>query len=309
MTPLRANGASGVCWGENNPLLKRGGCVISDRIDRWLRDKELEGCSPSSIHTYLKSLRLFEADMAEQGVLIDEVTIENVKDWLAGKKRNGLSPNALRLYTVILKSFYGLTKKELKTPRAYRVKPINVLTPEEMSDLYCAADLLRDRALIGFGYKVGARRIEICRANIGDVDFGDLRVRIHGKGARERHIGMDSELEMLLAEYIESLGDVGFTDPLIVNHWGKRLSVNSVQPLLQKVAARTTIKDWKSRVHPHMLRHCFAKHLYLDGVKIRTLQRLLGHSDIRTTERYLVMLGCEIEEDYRAHSHALSLER
>lgn len=280
-----------------------------DRIDRWLRDKEFEGCTTASIHTYRKILRMFEGDARREGLILDQIGVEGVKTWLLKKKHNGISPNGLRLYTVILKNFYGLTKEDLKTPKAHRIKPINVLTPEEMNELFYGAELLRDRALIGFGYKVGARRIEVHRANIGDVDFEDLRVRLHGKGAKERHIPMDNELEMLMAEYIESRGDTGYEDPLIVNHWGKRLSVHGVQGLLHKAAVQTTIKDWKSRVHPHMLRHCFAKHLYQAGVKIRSLQRLLGHADIRTTERYLVMLGCEVEEAYLAASSALSLRR
>lgn len=280
-----------------------------DRIDLWLRDKELEGCTEQSIGTYRKALRMFEADARRESLTLDQVGVEEIRTWLIAKKHNGLSPNALRLYTVILKNFYGLTKDDLKTPRASRIKPINVLTPKEVNELYYAAEELRTRTLIGFGYKVGARRIEICRENIGDVDFGDLRVRLHGKGAKERHVPMDSELEMLLAEYIDGRGDVGLVEPLFVNAWGKRLSVNSVQYLLQKVAATTSITDWKARVHPHMLRHCFAKHLYLAGCKIRALQKLLGHARIETTERYLVLLGCEVEEAYLAASSALNLRR
>lgn len=280
-----------------------------DTIDRWLRDKELQGCTPASIATYRKLLRHFEDEVAKGGLTLENVGVEDIKTWLSRKKHNGISSNALRLYTVVLKNFYGLTKEDLKTPVAHRVKPINVLTPKEMHELYCAAELLRNRTLIGFGYKVGARRVELCRANIGDVDFEDLRVRIHGKGQKERHIPMDTELEMLLAEYIETRGEAGLEDPLLVNAWDTRLSVNSIQYLLRKVAKKTTIKDWKARVHPHMLRHCFAKHLYRAGVKIRALQRLLGHSDISITERYLVFLGCEVEEAYLEASSALRLRR
>ena len=271
--------------------------------------------SPDTIRTYRGDLEMFQRDIEAQGLRLDQVTVETLKAWLWKKKENGASPNHIRRLTVVLKNFYGLTAKDLKTPRAKNVKPINVLSHDEVRELYEAAARERDKAIVTVGYKAGARRSEIMRLNVGDITFQlkawGGRVRLHGKGGKIRNIPLDKETLEILSEYLATRGDVTPSDPLFTSsrrpRRNERLTVYGLHHIFRRLRKHLDIPDAETRVHFHMLRHCFAKHLYEAGVKIRALQRLLGHSSIAITEKYLILLGCEVAEEYLAAAPALSL--
>jgi integrase/recombinase XerD len=145
--------------------------------------------------------------------------------------------------------------------------------------------LLRDTAVLEAIFATGARVAEICHLGIDDVDLGDGWLRILGKGGRERVVQLcDASIIAALAAYRASREVVGPRDAyFFLNRHGRRLSEQSVRTLLRQHASRAGVDV---PVRPHLLRHSVATLLLEEGVDIRHIQHLLGHSSIATTQIY-----------------------
>jgi integrase/recombinase XerD len=146
--------------------------------------------------------------------------------------------------------------------------------------------LSQETALLEMLFSTGMRVSEVVATNIRQVDVERLIISVHGKGNREREIPIACEaLRKSLFSQINQRRLNGATpnDPLFVNRWGTRMSDQSVRMILRKHSARIGTK----RITPHMLRHTIATLLLEDGVDLRHIQRLLGHSSITTTTVYV----------------------
>lgn len=144
----------------------------------------------------------------------------------------------------------------------------------------------RDTALVELLFATGMRVSEVVSTNLGDVDMDRLVISVHGKGNREREIPIvcDAFREVLELQIRTRRDDnASAEDPLFVNRRGKRMSDQSIRAVLRRQASRIGTK----RITPHMLRHTVATLLLEDGVDLRHIQRLLGHSSITTTTIYV----------------------
>lgn len=243
---------------------------------------------------------------ARDAVPIDSIQENSAQQWLA--QMNGVKPRTMRRRLATIKSMFASLKRhaivaknpllslrsEIKVgnslPRVIARSTVRSLlrSSHQKTATNGVAEVkpTQDRALLEMLFSTGMRVSEVVATNIGQVDFERLSISVQGKGNRERLIPIACEaLRESLASQIERRGSSGATaiDPLFVNRRGTRMTDQSVRLILRNHANRIGAK----RITPHMLRHTVATLLLEDGVDLRHIQRLLGHSSITTTTIYV----------------------
>jgi len=162
---------------------------------------------------------------------------------------------------------------------------------------------VRDRALFELAYSCGLRAEEIVSLDLGDPDFDSETVRVTGKGRKTRVIPIGEPAQRALRRYLESarhaLGPAREEPALFVSRRGRRLSPSDVRRRLEKWVRETAVAG---RVSPHTLRHSFATHLLEGGADLRSIQELLGHSSLSTTQIYTRVEPSRLRREY-AKSH------
>lgn len=214
-------------------------------------------------------------------------------------------------------------------PRRVRMMLPKVLSQADMERLLESPNMStpsgkRDRALLEVLYGSGLRVSELCRLDVGDVDYSLGFVQVTGKGSKQRIVPVGSVALQILGEYLESgrpaleraPGAQGGKDrspamsvrrPLFLNRWGKRLGARSVRRILEKHLVMAGIDP--SLASPHTLRHSFATHLLSGGADLRSIQDMLGHASVRTTQIYTHVLPDHLREVYRkSHPRARAPE-
>jgi len=154
---------------------------------------------------------------------------------------------------------------------------------------------LRDRLILRTLYRCGLRVSELCNLKIENIDFADgtLMVR-RGKGGKDRVVPVDHQTLDMIEYFIEDARS-GF---LILSENNEKLSTRQVERLVADYGKKAEIEQ---HVHPHMLRHSFAVHCLKAGMNLRTVQKMLGHSSLTTTQIYLDITGDDVKEDYHNH--------
>jgi integrase/recombinase XerC len=189
----------------------------------------------------------------------------------------------------------------------------NHLSVEDCSKLIESADLTsplgkRDRAILELFYACGVRVSELANLNVKDVNFKEMLVLVQGKGRKERLVPFGRFCREALELYLEERQISGTWDrsnakaPLFLSHLGTRLTTRSIGRMLEKYVR---ISGLNQRVNPHALRHSFATHLLNSGADLRSIQELLGHKSLSTTQRYTHMTIGHLMEQYdKAHPKA-----
>jgi integrase/recombinase XerC len=220
-----------------------------------------------------------------------------------------------------LRSFFRFAQREgladsnpakpLRNPRPDRRLP-HFLTTDEIGRLLdtppAGTDMgLRDRAILETMYSAGLRVSETVGVNDGDLDLDGGLVRIRGKGKRERLAPLGSFAVRALKRWLEvrrlaARDNRGADSPVFVNKFGRRLTTRSVARLLEK---HLKLAGLDLRTTPHTLRHSFATHLLDRGADIRSVQELLGHKSLVTTQIYTHVSTTGLREAYeKAHPRA-----
>lgn len=163
--------------------------------------------------------------------------------------------------------------------------------------------IARDRAVIEMLIATGVRVSELCSLNVGDIDFAGKSVRVAGKGRKERLVQVeDPHTIAALCGYLamrSAAGTCGPSVPLFLNRAGTRMSDHAVRDMLARRCAEAGVS---AHVTPHMFRHTFATWLLEGDVDIRYIQRLLGHSSLRTTEIYTHVSSAKLREIMRENN-------
>ncbi len=221
-----------------------------------------------------------------------------------------------------LRSFYkfamreGIAKnnpaKPLRNPRRQRKLP-HVLTNDEVGRLLLTppggdAAGLRDRAILETTYSAGLRVSELVGLRDGDVDSDEQIIRVRGKGRKERIAPLGSFAIRAIGQYTQcrirdpKTESLGREAPVFVNRFGNILTTRSIGRMLEKYIG---IAQLDSRTSPHTLRHSFATHLLDRGADIRSVQELLGHKSLATTQIYTHVSAANLRQVYeRAHPRA-----
>jgi integrase/recombinase XerD len=221
----------------------------------------------------------------------DKLGLEHIRIYQAhlfsGRK---LSPNTVNQRLAALRFFFVKTLHRpwntAETPYPKRVISLpKIMSPEEVGLLIESAILPFHRVILMTLYATGVRRSELANMRVSDIDGKRMVVRIHGKGLKEREVMLSKVLLDALREHWKRHQPREWLFP-----GGKWHTLST--PITSKVAWQACRQAAKrcgleKKVHPHVLRHCFATHLLDDGTDLRTIQLLLGHSSLEQTARYL----------------------
>jgi site-specific recombinase XerD len=240
--------------------------------------------------------------------------------YVAALRAEGLSPATIARRFASTRAFFGHLQllgvradnpaAAVALPRRVRRLP-RTLSQGEVGRLIEAAAgvsprALRDRALVGLLYGGGLRVSEAVALEKRAVDLDERAVRVLGKGGRERVVPIGREAVAALTRYLargRPYLDRRHRPELFLNARGGQLSRSGVFVVLRRLAAVAGLEP--TRVHPHLLRHSFATHLLEGGADLRSVQEMLGHADLGTTEIYLHVSDKRRQESYfAAHPHA-----
>ena len=197
--------------------------------------------------------------------------------------------------------FTGL-KTPKKMPRVLSVEEIDDLLEIEVKDAYSS----RNKAMLELMYSSGLRVSELLDLTLNNIDFNMNLVRIFGKGSKERIVPIDDVATKYLYEYINlyrsTLLKNNISDLVFLNSRGKRLSRQGFFKILKQIAKE---KNIKKELSPHTLRHSFATHLLNNGADLRSIQTMLGHENIETTQIYTHVSNNFVKKNYE-ESHPRS---
>jgi integrase/recombinase XerC len=248
-----------------------------------------------------------------------EVTVFDLRGYVAALSAAGYAKTTIARHLASLRSFFrfgqreGWTKtnpaKPLRNPRKGRTLP-HFLSSDDLGRLFSAPPAdepmgLRDRAILETMYSAGLRVSEVVGLDDADLDFEAGVLRVRGKGRRERLSPVGSYALRALRGWLPMrrlAQKKGPEVPVFVNKFGRRLTTRSVARMLEKYLRLTGLD---SRTTPHSLRHSFATHLLDRGADIRSVQELLGHKSLVTTQIYTHVSTSVLREVYqRAHPRA-----
>ncbi len=171
------------------------------------------------------------------------------------------------------------------------------LQAEEVRKLLNSPDRqkTRDRLILRILYRCGLRVSELTNLKIEDINFDEGIITIRsGKGDKDRIVPIDANT-LDLIDFYKAGAEKGY---LILSERGGSLSTRQVERIVKKYAKKAGLKK---NVYPHMLRHSFAVHCLKEGMNLRTVQKMLGHSSLTTTQIYLDLTGEDIKKDYENH--------
>lgn len=296
---------------------------VGPLVEDFLRHLQVSrALSPNTIKAYAQDLKAFWAYLEPQGVALEKVNHLHLRGFL-GVQSVTLSAATRARRLAAIKAFYGfLTRRKLidanparrvKTPKLPQRLPRAVPVDEAFALMEApdAEKLLeaRDAAMLEVLYGGGLRVSELVGLDLGDLDRSSGVVRVLGKGNKERlcplHEGALERLDAWLARRPEVLARPAkhqAPEAMFLNFRGGRLTARSVQRHLERYVKRLGLNR---AISPHALRHSYATHLLAGGVDIRSIQELLGHASLSTTQRYTAVSFEQLQSVYdKAHPRA-----
>jgi len=267
-----------------------------------------------ALEEYLRDARGGEPEAAA-------ISTMDLRGYVAAMHEAGYAKSSIARRLASLRSFFRFAQREghvsanpakpLRNPRPERVLP-HCLTTDEIQQLLEAPSSrrplgLRDRAILETMYSAGLRVGELIALRDQDLDLEAGLARVRGKGRKERlaHLGsyaLKALKQWLSVRQLATPDAAGGTAPVFTNRFGRRLTTRSVGRMLEKLLARTGLDN---RTTPHTLRHSFATHLLDRGADIRSVQELLGHKSLVTTQIYTHVSTAGLRAAYeRAHPRA-----
>jgi integrase/recombinase XerD len=282
------------------------------------------GLARNTLSAYRTDLLQYGEFLAERGLEAGVASPADVSDFLAelatGNGRPACSAATIHRKAACLRSFYRHLRRQeltdadptasLAPPRRGRKLP-HVLSYPEVQRLLEAPKgaepaAIRDRALLELMYACGLRASETIGLELTDVDLRRGFVRAHGKGSKERIVPLGRQATQAVRRYLRSgRPDLVGSRPerrLFVNFRGGPLTRQGLYKIIQRHAKAVGLEG---KMSPHTLRHTFATHLLSGGCDLRSVQEMLGHADISTTQLYTHLSGEEIKEVYfKAHPRA-----
>jgi len=244
---------------------------------------------------------------------VDHLDIRTYLSFLYDKNysRNSISRKIASLrsfYQFLLKnevikenpfSYVHMKKKQLRLPRFFYEKEMDALFDSAKGSKPLD---LRNQALLEILYGTGIRVSECANLTLQSIDFSANVLLIHGKGNKDRYVPFGSFAQDALKEYLENGRAVLMTKYhqehafVFINHHGEQITSTGIEYVLNQLIKKSTLN---SDIHPHMLRHTFATHLLNNGADMRTVQELLGHSDLSTTQIYAHVTKESLQKNYR----------
>jgi site-specific recombinase XerD len=279
------------------------------------RDLRARGSAERTRRAYGVDLGGFAEWAGEQGLSPGDVRYRDVRRYGAGLSNAGAAPATVGRKLAAIRGLYGcLVRSEkasanpaelVSSPKRAEKLP-RVLTAEQMRTLLERIPArtpleLRDRAMLELAYSCGLRCEEIVNLDVGALDYETEQLRVLGKGGKERLLPVGEPAQRALRRYLEKGRRPLAVDPrepaLFLSKSGRRLSNSDVT---RRLGLWTREAAPAAGVSPHSLRHSFATHLLEGGADLRTIQELLGHASISTTQVYTRVDAARLRDTYAA---------
>lgn len=275
--------------------------------------------SPHTVRNYLSDLSQFgeflkrvlkrETISAEDLHAIDHITI---RAFLSGLSDKGTGKTSLARKVSALRTFFNYLCRESKmtsnpgkmvsTPKKERRLP-RFLSVDEMERLLSTLSdegplRTRDKAILETFYSSGLRIGEVVALDLGDINFAEHLIRVKGKGRKERIVPIGARAVEAIRGYLKISSGVRSAAPLFLNRYGGRLTTRSVHRIVERYKMLGGFWD----ITPHSIRHSFATHILDGGADLRSVQEMLGHTSLSTTQRYTHLSMDKLMEVYdKAH--------
>ena len=289
---------------ENKNILKKYQTYLLTK--KYLQD--------NSINSYILDIYKYLSFQQKNNKLCKDIQKEDIYSYL-----EQLDEKKYSIYSIVrkissIKSFHTFLEKEyniknitekLESPRFYQKLP-NVLSIEEVENLLnipleTAYDY-RNKAMLELMYATGIRVSELVNLTINNIDLENNIVRCFGKGNKERIIPFGDiaykYLTIYLNHYRDALKKTYLCDKIFLNNHGKGMTRQGFFKILKNIAKE---KEIKTKITPHVLRHSFATHLLNNGADLRSIQMMLGHSNLSTTQIYTNINNDTLKENYNLY--------
>ena len=291
---------------------------ISATISSFLTHVRVEkGLSSNTVSAYRRDLMKFAEFARKRRLSLQAVSRDDLVDFLATLYRQNLDSKSVARHLVTLRNFFRFAQIQehipadpsvnLESPKIRRSLP-GYLRLEEVERLLNQPDVknalgLRDRAMLEVLYSTGLRVSELIGLRVSDLDTKVGCVRCIGKGDKERIVPVGKKALAIVEKYLRDarprlLGKAPGSPALFVNRRGAPLSRVGVWKILSAYGRRAGLRV---ALTPHMLRHSFATHLLERGADLRSVQLMLGHADISTTQIYTHVVEERLKQVYKAH--------
>lgn len=276
-----------------------------------------KGLAQNSLESYGRDLARLECWAEETGKPVEELSRTDLRLWIAQLSREGLAPSSVSRAVSAARGLFrflmldGHIKshpaEDLNTPQRLAYLP-KFLNEEEMERLLAAPDIstdegVRDRAILELMYATGLRVSEMVSMKLADLDVDRGLIVCHGKGSKERHVPIGRSATEWLQKYRGVRARAGRANHthLFINSLGHPLTRQHTWSMIKRYAESAGLPS----ISPHTLRHSFATHLLQRGADSRSVQALLGHSDISTTQIYTHITDRHLRASYdRFHPRA-----
>ena len=291
---------------------------LSAAISAFLTHVRVEkGLSPNTVMAYRQDLAKFALFAQKRKLALTAVSRDDLVDFLAALYRQNLESKSVARNLVTLRNFFRFAQVHelvaadpsinLESPKIRRSLP-GYLRLEEVDKLLQQPDGktplgLRDRAMLEVLYSTGLRVSELVGLRVNDLDTKVGCVRCIGKGDKERLVPVGKKALAIVEKYLtearaQLLGKAPAVATLFLNRRGRGLSRVGVWKILSQYGRRA---GFRVALTPHMLRHSFATHLLERGADLRSVQLMLGHADISTTQIYTHVVEERLKQIYKAH--------
>ncbi|WP_147209678.1 tyrosine recombinase XerC [Oceanobacillus sojae] len=293
-------------------------------MDQFIEYLQIEkNASPYTVQYYRSDLETFEAFMQREGINdLREVSYREVRIFLTELYDAALSRRSVSRKISSLRSFYRFLEREnlvlenpfkqLTLPKAEKPVP-GFLYEEELENLFCVSDLTsdlgqRDQALLEVLYGTGIRVSECQQLQLKDIDFSIGTIFVKGKGRKERYVPFGSFAAAALEKYLingrENLLNKSnnMTENVFLNARGNPITTRGIRTVLNKIVEKASLNI---QIHPHKLRHTFATHMLNEGADLRSVQELLGHESLSSTQIYTHVSKEHLKKAYmKSHPRA-----
>ena len=291
--------------------------ITEDRIAGFLDYLRVEkGLAANTVEAYARDLGKFARFLEKKGWRLDEAGPAGIREFLSGLNRQQLESRTIARQIVALRHFYRYLRREdfiasnptenLESPRIWHILP-KYLSPGDVETLLAepAEDDplgIRDRAILEMLYGTGLRVSELISLRIADVHLEAGYVRALGKGNKERIVPAGQMAVAAVENYLAGpraklLGSRA-SGYLFISRRGGKLTRQAVWLLLSRYGRMAGLRQ---RITPHLLRHSFATHLLARGADLRSLQMMLGHADVSTTQIYTHVVTERLQEIYQRY--------
>ena len=284
-------------------------------IDEFITYIKLEKkLSKNTINNYYFDLVDYRNYLNKQNIIdCNLITIENINNYLKELKIIGLNPRSIKRHITTIKEFHKYLVKFNKIRNDVTSNIVSIKTSKKLPTVISNDDMekildielintfkYRDKAMIELMYGSGLRISELINLTVYSIDFQNNLILIEGKGKKERIVPISKYSKKALNDYLMKRPNLlkrknGDTDILFLNNHGKGITRHGFNYILKNILNKNNIK---SNITPHSLRHTFATDLLNNGADLRSIQELLGHSDLTTTRIYTHVANNKLKENY-----------